>query len=280
MLHYFASLRIFKEPKISFRILAYPFENQPWDKMMAVAKTESSRRFKMVACHNMGVPHFYMNFFLGKDEAHIHPQPDIIVANGTKWKNILDGAGFSCAVRNGGSIRFQIHSTKDEESTFCAYERKKNVLVLLSTSLNYSLDLLFYLIRAADPQKTFFIKTHPDTPEKIIRKYIKYFPQNFSFVGGTMEEWMGKVDWAIHVGTTAAIECMMKGISVIKFLPERIDLDPILGLEIDQQVVTDGVRNIFQANGNPNRLDGSLIAEPFNEKIWNDILGSKDKYGF
>ena len=97
---------------------------------------------------------------------------------------------------------------------------------MLSTSLVYSLDLIYYLLRCSIHDREILLKPHPDLPAQLIRKYIKRrLPDNFIFASGTMDEWMSQVGWAIHVGTTAAIECMMQGITVFKYLPERKDFE-------------------------------------------------------
>lgn len=273
LFHYFTTLNMFKSTELSFQLSVYPFENQAWEKMMILAKREAKLECKMVGCHHIGVPFFYLNFFLGKNESAISPQPDIIVANGKHWKAVLENAGFSYAVRNGGSLRFQPSAKSVEgETSLDRNDRDKNVLVLLSTSLNYSLDLLYYLLRNSNAEKRFFIKTHPDTPERVIKKYVKCLPCNFTFVEGAMDEWMATVGWAIHIGTTAAIECMMKGIKVFKYLPERVDLDPILGLGINQPEVSDNEVIPFETVQIPDAPDNSLISETFNEVTWKEIL--------
>ncbi len=272
-LQYRIFFNIFEQQRIPCRTLIYPFENQPWDKMMILGVREVKSKCKIIACHGIGIPCFYLNFYLGENEGNIHPQPDIIVSNGKYWETVLKNAGFTCTIKNGGSIRFsqqgksckgEIHSKNRDFDN--------NVLVLLSTSLQYSLDLVFYLLRTSNNQKKYFIKTHPDTPEKIIRKYTGVLPGNYTFVGGSLEEWMMKVGWAIHIGTTAAIECMMHGITVFKYLPERIDLDPLLGLNITQNVVADNDLLNFTKEEISDLPDNNLIAEPFNKETWTEIL--------
>ncbi len=273
-LHYLVMSNIFKKQNISCKALIYPFENQPWDRMMIIALRKWQSKPKIIACHNIGVPFFYLNFFLGKNENKFHPQPDVIMSNGEYWGSVLRKAGFSCLIKNGGSLRFS-SAFKPEKLDIqrSANTCKDNILVLLSNSLNYSLDLLFYLLRSSQNNKNFFIKPHPDITEETIRKHIGKLPNNFIFVSGLMNEWLGKVGWAIHIGTNAAIECMIKGIPVFKYLPERIDLDPLLSTNFKQRVVTDNEvlnfnnEEIFEMPGT------NLIAEPFNEIAWNDVLG-------
>ena len=275
-LHYLTCLNLFKINSMPSIALLYPFENQPWDKMMVLAQKHAVAKFKSVGCHNIGVPYFYMNFFLGHGENVLCPQPDIIASNGLYWEKILRDAGFSCEIKNGGSLRFGTGIEKRTVNTKPLQEnRDDHVLVLLSTSLNYSLDLMFYLLRTSGNEKTYYVKPHPDTPAEIIQKNTGLLPGNFRFIGGTMEEWMDKIGWAIHVGTNAAIECMMQGITVFKYLPERVDLDPLLAMDFKQKVLTDKDRLNFQDKAASDVPDKALIAEPFNEEMWNSILEQK-----
>jgi len=270
-LHYMIVKNLFEKEQIKCKFLVFPFENQPWDKMMIMAVKESKSGCKTIACHNITVPKFYINFFLGKKENKIHPQPDIIVANGRYWTSVLKDAGYSCSVENGGSLRYSPGGQSTGNQTK-SDDADDNVLVLLSNSLHYTLDLLFYLLRVYDKNKNYLLKPHPDTPEKTIRKYISIFPDNFRFVEGAMDKWMGQACWAIHIGTTAAIECMMNGIGVIKYIPERIDLDPLLGTGIQQFEVTDKDSFDFKQKVDFSYPDTNIIAEPFNEETWNRIF--------
>lgn len=275
-LHYLTCLNLFKINVGPLLALLYPFENQPWDKMMALAKKAAKTNWKMIGCHNIGVPYFYLNFFLGEGEDELCPQPDIIASNGSYWEKVLKDAGFSCDIKNGGSLRFGAEIGKRNVNTKSLQSNRDNhVLVLLSTSLNYSLDLMFYLLRTSGNEKTYYVKPHPDTPAEIIQKHTGLLPRNFRFVGGTMDEWMDKVGLAVHVGTNAAIECMMNGIKVFKYLPERIDLDPLLGLGFEQNTITDKDTLDFDHKKIGKVPSRQLIAEPFNEEMWNSILEQK-----
>ena len=268
-LQYRTIINLFKNFNVSCNTLLYPFENQPWEKMMLMGMQESRTDCKSIACHIIGIPKFYLNYFLGKNENKKLPQPDIIVSNGQYWAKVLENAGFISRIKNGGSFHFgsKIVSSGKEDRN-----RENNILVLLSTSLSYSLDLLFYLFRIPNDGKKFLLKPHPDTPEKIIRKYINKIPNNFIFIEGSINDWLGKVNCAIHVGTTAAIECLIHGISVFKYLPERIDLDPLLGMGLDQKIVTDRDTLNFRDRKTPLLLENNLIAEPINEEVWKEVL--------
>jgi surface carbohydrate biosynthesis protein (TIGR04326 family) len=274
-LNYHCFLRFFKQPGLSFSALIYPFENQPWDKVMIKAMRDSGRTFKVVGYQHSTISPLLLNYFLGTGEEKIVSLPDAIIANGKHWTLVLKDGKYSCPIENGGSLRFSPSVRKADITTDADNARHKNgdnVLVLLSASLWYSLDLLYFLLSSAKTNKTYLIKPHPDISERIIRKNIPHFPDNFIFIEGSMDECMAKAGWAVHIGTTAAFECMMKGLTVFKYLPERIDLDPLLGLDIEQRTVTDHDELDFSHKAQTGEVDNSLIAEPFNEDVWKEIL--------
>ena len=270
-LFYLAILNTFGKKRISCKCLLYPFENQPWDKMMIIAIRKTETTCKIIACHNISIPLFYLNYFLGKSEGAIHPQPDVIVSNAGYWTNIFRQSGFTCDIRNGGSFRSS-STAKIKRNETADKRLNHNILVLLSSSLQYSLDLLFYLLRKNDRSKTFLLKPHPDTPENKIRVKIKHIPENFIFVGGTIEEWLDKVRTSIHIGTTAVIECLSHGVIVFKYIPERIDLDPLLSMNIKQNEVSDmDVIDVKKSNEImiPQK---NILYDSFNEKTWKSLL--------
>lgn len=273
-LNYYCFLRFFKQPSLSFKSLIYPFENQPWDKVMIKAMRDCGKFFKAVGYQHSTISPLLLNYFLGEGEDKIISLPDTIVANGNHWASVLKKARYSCPIENGGSLRFSAGVKRVDHTSGTANSKSRNednVLVLLSASLGYSLDVLYFLINLGYMDKMFLIKPHPDIPEKTIRKKIAHFPENFIFIEGSMEECMSMAGWAVHIGTTAAVECMMKGLTVFKYLPERIDLDPLLGLDIEQRIVTDC--DVLDFNyQQTNRVDDSLIAEPFNKKVWKETL--------
>ncbi len=275
LLHYKACIRLFSLQDLHFKHVIYPFENQPWDKMMILAIKRSEKKCTTIGYQHTTIPSLMLNYFLGKNDTETQPQPDIIVSNGKHWRQVLETSGFSSQIRNGGSLRYV--SVEDcvfhnEKFTLFSEVRKKNILVLLSYSILYSIDLMFFLLRNNDKDKNFLIKPHPNFPESTIRKSFPELPGNFTFIQSTMSECTSMVSFAIHTGTTAAVECMMAGIKVIKYLPERVDLDPLLELGLKQSMVTSARGLVLDETIRENIIDSSLIAEPFIRATWAEIL--------
>jgi hypothetical protein len=279
LLHYKACVRLFSLQDLHFKHVIYPFENQPWDKMMILAIKRSEKKCTTIGYQHTTIPSLMLNYFLGKYETETQPQPDVIVSNGVHWRQVLEASGFSSQIRNGGSLRYvSVCGSNLRNESFTQYSevKEKNILVLLSYSILYSIDLIFFLLCNNDKGKNFLIKPHPNFPESIIRKYFPQLPGNFTFIQSTMSECTSMVSFAIHTGTTAAVECMMAGIKVIKYLPERIDLDPLLELGFSQYVVTDKDDLDFNKAEMITSFDNSIIAEPFDATTWREVLSNDE----
>lgn len=253
-------------------ILFYPFENQPWEKMAIQGLRESRFSGKIAACHTITCPRFFLNYALGPQEAREMPLPDVILANGAFFQKALIQAGFTCPVENGGSLRF---STSPAPFSPAAPEvRAQRTLVLLSSSLEYSLDLLAYLTRSATTGHEYLLKAHPDCPETLILAHRPELPSSFTFISGTIHEWIPRVGSAIHIGTTAALECLMGGVNTMKYIPERIDLDPLVDLPIFQEQLFDGTEPNFNRRNAIVPPAMNILSEPIKTSIWEQLLRS------
>lgn len=269
-LQYLVMLNIFRKCKISSNLLFYPFENQPWEKMMLMARNKAKSNCRLIACHIASVSPLCLNYFLGEDEKGAHPQPDVIISNNAYWTGIIKKTGFSMPIKDGGSLNsssgrsLAIHISEIEG-------KGRNILVLLST-LGYSLDLIFYLLRMANDDCKFLLKTHPDIQEGILMKYLGKLPSNFNFIKSPLKECIEKSNFAIHAGTTAALDCLAHGLRVVKYLPERIDLDPLPGMDLNLEEITDKDEIDFTKPITPLINKQVLITEPFNERTWKEVL--------
>jgi len=65
---------------------------------------------------------------------------------------------------------------------------------------------------------------------------------------------------------------MLNEIPVQKYSPERIDMDPLIGLNIEQDIFSEEKSLKFEKNLDRGPIDNSLIAEPFRGESWDSIL--------
>jgi hypothetical protein len=272
ILHYFLFKKVLAS-NLSFGKVFYPFENQPYERMLCMAIQESNSNIVSIGYQHASIPSFSLNFFLGSGEGYEIPQPRYIVANSKYYKEVLIETGFTAKVINGGSLRFKsiprvkIRTQKKKSDII-----KKKVLVILSYSVNYSSELLYFLVRKNNADMNFLIKPHPDFPEEVIRHNFLKFPKNFIFVKGNISDFFDECDWVIHVGSNAALEAINYGILSIKYLPERIDLDPLVGTKVEQVIISDKDELHFEQYNKKKEILKRVDFEPVNKKIWIDLL--------
>lgn len=88
--------------------IIYPFENQPWEKMLCLAAKELDKNIKLVGYQHYPVPLLLLNCFLGTGESSTMPLPDLIVTNGEYTLNLLKNAGYGeVELVNGGALRYE-----------------------------------------------------------------------------------------------------------------------------------------------------------------------------
>lgn len=252
----------------------YPFENQPWEKMLLLSLQELKRSFSIVGYQHSTMPEFLLNYYIGKDEDKFMPLPDILVANGSYHLKVLKSLGYPCTIKNGGSLRYSNKARpvkKDKISLFL--EKEKNVLVLLGPIKIYTFELIVYILKiASEIDKKFLLKPHPDLPASHIKKWIKCLPSNVMFVDGPLELYFDQVAYVIHIGTTAALECFQQNMKIFKYLPEIIDLDPLSETEIPQDIITWEEIPSFKPSNKEVIIKADFISEPIKEETWFELV--------
>lgn len=261
LVYYQLCKKLIKSKFIEFDTLITVFENQPYDLMLIKAIKELNYPCKIIAYQHTTIPPLFLNFFLGKDEHKLKPQPDYILCNGEYWLEILENAGYSCHIQNGGSLRYD----KIEETN----KTTDSIIVLLSYDLSQSLDLLNYM-NNSNLDYSFHIKPHPTTDENLYRKLIPNLGSNFTFISGNLNILLKEYKWVIHVGTSANVEALLSGSNVIKYLPEKIDLDPLLDSQYKQIIISEDKE--FLLNNVQNENIHLLNFEKLNETSWDQII--------
>jgi hypothetical protein len=256
----------------------YPFENQPWEKMLLLSLRKPRPAFSVIGYQHSTIPQFLLNYHLGKDESEFMPFPDLLVANGALHENFMKSLGYPCEIENGGSLRYRAEKhSANINMDLAPSEKEKKVLVLLGPTKLYALELVDYIIKIA-PQsnKQFLLKTHPDLPASRLERWIGPLPPGVSFIEGPLEKYLGQAAYAIHMGTTAALECFRRGMKIIKYLPELIDLDPLDGSKFPQEILTWNLIPAFESE-QPQMLpvDKEFFMEPVSENTWVNLVTNR-----
>lgn len=245
--------------------IVFPFENQPYDKAIVIAKNNIHPHIKIIAHQHTSIPVNLLNYFISPLISKIIPTPDIIIATNNYNKQLLSDTGWRCLIENGGNLR--VSFPKKVSAPIDSFK----VLVVLSYDLNCSLSFLEYLKTFADIRYQYLIKPHPDFPEKVIRKFIPIFPDNFEFTTKNISESFHIVNKAFLNGTSSSIECLSAGLTVYKFIDDNIDLDPLLNTNLVQIPLYSGKKmNLDQTIS---FQDGILnFLEPPRPEIWGKYI--------
>jgi len=272
---YYAYKNYFQKNQ-QIKLFIYPFENQPWEKMVLMAVDASGHAAKTAGYQHSSIPEMEINHFLGSGEDNFSPYPDFIIANGSHYEKVLNSAGFKgTRIVNGGSIRY---AKKEGEQGFVNKINRpiKNILFLLQPPLSRSLEVIYSMknIVSGNNNLKIWVKPHPGFFNKRLEKAIKQ-TADAAIVNSSLDEVLSKVDLVVYSSTTAALEALNRGIPVYKIDTELIDLDILedLGLKIYkmnecQEIRVDSVN--FEDRVLLPRDD--IISEPIKEEAWMSLL--------
>ena len=259
--------------QIKINKIIYPFENQPYEKMMILAKEQLNHPIQTIAYQHASLPSLLLNYHVSHNEKAVMPQPDIIVANGKKNQRILNEAGFTSKIINGGSLRYN-HSSSKIQVKKKSENQKKVVLILLTYDSFQSIELLRALTQINDSNEIFLIKPHPHCSQEKIQKIITSLPENFIFTRKPITEIKHQAKKVVHAGTTAAIECMDERVPIINFIPETIALDSLTTIWPEQEAIDE--KNIQKINEIGTFFSQELTYfEKVNEEQWKDLISDK-----
>lgn len=212
----------------TWKWIVFPFENQPWEKLLSLCAREAGVR-------TVGVQHaifsvYSMPYFLGAGEADRMPLPDRICASGPYSLNLLAEGGIPQErLRMPGSVRFG-HlggNGSGEAAPAIVPAPLSEILVALPIDVHLARHLLA-AVRAGFPSGgkeeglRFHIKAHPMTPldDEDIGFPAVRAPADFK----KALELCGLV---IYVGSTVGAEAAAMGRRVLRYRPELLlNVDP------------------------------------------------------
>ncbi len=203
--------------RIRCETFAFTYENHAWEKMTVMALREYSENTFVIGYQHSSICQKHFNYFLGKNEIAIIPLPDKIITAGSESKQILEKYGnySSNLLKEGCALRYAyLYKTEMQP-------RKINhkILSVLSIDLQDSINLLAFLLRAFDKNKSFhiLIKCHPLMPiKKILSKSKLKLPQHFEVINDKgIKDLVAEADILLYMQTTVCLEALMMGIPVI-----------------------------------------------------------------
>lgn len=270
----------------ALKLFIYLFENQAWEKMALLAARDSRAGIITAGYQHASILSLELNYFLGRAEQEISPQPDYIIANGAHNAVLLENSGFKKSrILNGGSVRFTRQNrrgTACRAPTVYKYDQKrKNILFLLQSQIARSMEVIASMDKVVSKrfEINIFVKPHPAFFNNRLARMIKTKCPGAKISDLALEELLKDMDLVVYSSTTAALEAASRGLALLKIDSELIDADIIeeLGLSayrLDNAGLIDLDKVDFSA-GQDSRKDNT-ISEPVNTDVWLSLLGAKN----
>lgn len=285
ILQYFAFKACLKEIGQAETTIIYPFENQPWDKMLCLAAKELNKNIKLIGYQHSNVPLLLLNYFLGTGESSTMPLPHVIVTNGEYILNLLENAGYEgVELVNGGALRYE-YLHKIGTGLTKQKRQLKIILVALPYSRNLTEEMLLAIFNAfkdlTGEQIRFIIKFHPEVPLEHLKIELPPWPAHFQKTDRPPSEILKDVNLVIYSSSTIGLEALLGRVPVIRYCPEHtIELEP-LGAFAEQaarscsennlkQVVLSALRSnyLVQETG----FSVNSFFSPVDEDVWTQVV--------
>lgn len=207
---------------VPLKLVIYPCENQPWEKMLVLAAREHGIA-TLGYQHGGGLARFTLPYFHGSGEAKWAPVPDVIVTSGHYSYELLEASGIPRErLLMGGNLRHQYLWNHPDSKLLPQAEGRIRVLVALPIEP----DLVQHLIHAlkkAFPDGglsdgvEFTIKPHPMCPVNPERLR---WPA--AFVNGTFEEALHRCMAVLYSGSGTGLEALVMGRAVLRYRSELL----------------------------------------------------------
>ncbi len=233
----------------------YPFENQPWEKLLCLAWQESAPQVRRIGYQHSWVPSLLLPYSLGKKESALAPLPDWIVTNSEYNLEQIRRGGYPVdRLLNGGALRHDyLHGpTSDGAGHSASLEDRRDpaqrlVLVPLPLSLPHSRNLVGDLLDGfREPLRVgtqnsrpvrFLLKCHPNLPWKKISAGRISLPAWIGLSQEPMDRILPTIDLLLYAGLTSTWwEAALKGIPIVKYQTDLLDIDAEQSVQ-DFQVV-------------------------------------------
>ena len=195
--------------------LIYPFENQPWEKMLNLAFGHLNR----VAYQHTAIPYNCLDYHSSMYEEM--PLPQTILTVGRKWFTFLKQQYPAVVIEDAGAIRFSylFHNKHNMSSG-------KNIIVALPISPSIAIALQRQILRVLGNislgDYIIKIKPHPRLKKNAVleKEFTQY--KNCQFVNQSIHELLKECMMLVTSGSAVTFESLLLGRKTLYFLPEEI----------------------------------------------------------
>lgn len=291
-LWFYAFRRIACASSPEVEALIYPFENQPWEKMLCLAWRESAPTVRLIAYQHASVPDLFLHYFLGKGESEFMPLPDIVAANGRMGLEKLRSGGIPARqLRNVGALRFQyLHRAQIAEGRQPrrpSAQRPAMVLVAFPLARAAAQFLLADLVAAFSRpleigigQVRFALKVHPLLSIEKFGGGGFTPPPWFDVVEGDLRPLLARASLFLYVPPSATCwEAYFCGLPLLRYKTSLLDIDPLSDREhvptCHRGNLRAEIQRLLQEFAAPVLPSGSALEDVFGThqpQVWAEIL--------
>ncbi len=269
ILHYLCFKDWLKDISPQGATVIYPFENQPWEKMLCLAARERGAGIRLIGFQHAGVASLLLNYFPGKGETDIMPLPQQIITSGEYTRQLFaEGWDDKVELKNGGALRYE-YMHQDKPAPAAANRDIKTILVAFTYSPNLTAEMLIALFDAFAGEKEagieFVLKFHPDVPLDYLNIKLPAWPERFRVVDKPVSELLKQADLLVYSSSTVGLETYLAGIPVIRYHSEHmLGLDPMDALDgsVIQSCSRDNMKEVVLSV-----LSGSVTSQLSNGSI-------------
>jgi len=202
------------------KLLIYPHENQPWERMLVLA-ARAHHVSTVGYQHGGGLARFMLPYFYGSGETKWAPLPDLVIASGAYSHELLVAGGIPPErLVMGGNLRHRYVWNVRNAMPPAHTEGRARVLVALPIEPELAQHLI-YALRRAFPDGgmsegiEFAIRPHPMSPHTAKRlKWPAMIPT------GTFEEAIGFCASVLYSGSGTGLEALAMGRKVFRYRSE------------------------------------------------------------
>ena len=201
--------------------IIYPFENQPWEKVLNLAFV----KFNRIAYQHSVVPSNWLDYRVSKYE-YGAPVPKTILTTGKKWSLFLKEYYDNSIIEEAGAIRFAYLFNMARKQSKTSVNRSKSIVVALPISPGLSLLLQKQLLNSLEKVSlmdyTINIKPHPYLPKfaRLEDAFAQF--KNCQFTRKRINELFKDCALMITSGSTVTFESVLSGIKTLYFVPEEV----------------------------------------------------------
>jgi hypothetical protein len=280
------------------KCLVYPFENQPWEKMLCLAFKKEAPAVRLIGYQHASVPSLLLSYFLGTNESRHVPLPDVIVTNGKATLDQLKDGGFPTEnLIDGGAFRFEYLFNVKERNGLRARTRtgEYRILVAFPISRLHAMSLLRDLLETyqvpflddkREQRVIFILKFHPYLEWEMVAGRREKLPPWFTVSQQPLSELMANVDLFLYSPPTGTWrEAYLSGVPVLKYRGEFLDVDSTDTLRVKELPVCsrDTLREkthalLTEAAVSTNEMRRGFLGEvfsPVDENVWLKLAGNR-----